>query len=763
MLDLAAPGLAVPQTPLHADTSTARPPALPQHYQLKQSLGQGGFGEVFEAWDDKLRRSVAIKRLRQAGDATQSVRLIAEARLAASLQHAAFVKIYALEEYLESQSIVMELVRGQTLKQVLAQAPLGATQALAIIGQIAEAMREAHDSGLVHGDLKPSNVMVEPSGTVRILDFGLASQTDAEITSSLPQGDPQGTIAYMAPERLLGQPLRPASDIYALGVMLYEMLTGARPFAELSGLALAAAHMQSSAELWPYPRGMRPALVQLVRDMAARLPQHRLASMDEVGARLQRLNQDAAGPAHGATTPRATDGPPRHPPDTAAGTPDATPGAPAPRLAAWWRQAARRRQAALAGALLLALGGAWLALPYAPSLAAMKTALQPYSETVEMRDGLRALATWDRPGELEEAERHFATVLDHNPNNAAAVAGLSATYSRRYTTDHQDEVWLRKARAAAQQALKLNPQLAFSHAAMANVLTLEGKQELALQAFEQAIKLDPENIFALNGQINPLLKSRRYDAALQVAQDYARRYPKEQVFADQIGSIHFAQGHYADAEQAFRRSIQIQPDTVVGYANLSAALASQGKIAEALHVLQQGLQVRPSAWLYTNLGNVLFMQGDYPGAAAAFEAAVAPSKGNPADYLGWANLADTLLWIPGREAEARRAYAHASELLAPRLEQAPDDVTLVSRMSLYFARSGDKQKCQDLLLRALALAPNSAAVQFRAGLAYELIGERQRALQAIANAARLGYPNKFIEAAPELVALRRDAEYAQRP
>jgi tetratricopeptide (TPR) repeat protein len=205
--------------------------------------------------------------------------------------------------------------------------------------------------------------------------------------------------------------------------------------------------------------------------------------------------------------------------------------------------------------------------------------------------------------------------------------------------------------------------------------------------------------------------------------------------------------------------LQIQADAVVAYANLSAALAGQNKPEEALHVLQQGLQVRPSAWLYGNLGNTLFLQGDYAGAAAAFEAAVAPARGNPADYLGWANLADTLIWIPGRETDARAAYARAGELLAPRLARAPHDVTLLSRMSLYFARTGDKQQCENLLQQVLALAPDGAEVQFRASLAYELIGERKRALTAIARAARLGYPTKFIDAAPELIALRRDADY----
>src|SRR5471030_470797 len=172
----------VSESPSLGNVSLASGPVTLKHYQILSSLGDGGFGEVYEAWDNKLLRSVAIKRLKNAQGAHSVLR---EAQLAASLQHAAFVKIYALEDDDASPSIVMELVRGQTLKQLLADARPTARQALAMVRQVAGAMREAHESGLVHGDLKPSNLMVEPSGTVRILDFGLATQDDAQATTSL--------------------------------------------------------------------------------------------------------------------------------------------------------------------------------------------------------------------------------------------------------------------------------------------------------------------------------------------------------------------------------------------------------------------------------------------------------------------------------------------------------------------------------------------------------------------------------------------------
>jgi serine/threonine-protein kinase len=185
----------------------------------------------------------------------------------------------------------------------------------------------------------------------------------------------------------------------------------------------------------------------------------------------------------------------------------------------------------------------------------------------------------------------------------------------------------------------------------------------------------------------------------------------------------------------------------------------QNHADDAARVLQRGLQLRPNFVLYTNLGNVLFLRGDYVGAADAFEEAVSSPYGAPGNYLAWANLGDTLLWIPGRRQEARRAYDNARRLLDARLQRAPNDVGLASRMGLYSARAGDETGAMQLARHAVELAPESADVQFRAGLTYELLGQRTAALEAISKALRLGYPRKYVDAEPDLVDLRRDRGY----
>jgi tetratricopeptide (TPR) repeat protein len=300
---------------------------------------------------------------------------------------------------------------------------------------------------------------------------------------------------------------------------------------------------------------------------------------------------------------------------------------------------------------------------------------------------------------------------------------------------------------------------ALSHIARGWVLDSQGKRDEALLAHAQGLRLDPTNFFALYGQAATLRRMHRYDEARTKLAEAMARFPRERVFTDELGSVEYEQADYPAAERTFRRSIALQPDAVTAYSNLNAALLRQNRDDEALQVLQQGLQIRPSARLYTNLGNALFLRQDYVGAAAAFENAVSPTRGAPGEYQLWANLADTLNWIPGRETQARAAYDKARELLAPRLARAPNDVLLVSRMGLYAARTGAAAEAARLLAHALTLAPNSADVQFRAGLAHELLGQRDAALVAINKARRLGYPVKFIDAEPDLVALRRDERY----
>lgn len=266
-------------------------PVLPDRYALRARLGEGGFGEVYEAWDSTLSRRVAIKCIKRSHGAAAATALLREARVAAALQHAAFVRVHAIEDTGAAQAIVMELVPGRTLKEVLQAGPVPMATALDWTRQLADAMLHAHARGLVHGDLKPTNLMIEPSGKLRVLDVGLALHLDVLATVTLPAAALQGTVAYMAPERLQGAPASVGADVYAVGLLLYEMVCGARPFAGLGGLGLAAAQMQSASGHWPCPASAGEPVIAAIRAMTAHQATHRLAGMAQVLAQIDRITR----------------------------------------------------------------------------------------------------------------------------------------------------------------------------------------------------------------------------------------------------------------------------------------------------------------------------------------------------------------------------------------------------------------------------------------------------------------------------------------
>jgi len=214
------------------------------HYEITAHLGSGGFGEVYQASDSKLGRSVAIKFLPEAfgHDSERVARFEREARVLASLNHPNIAAIYGLEESDEHKFLVMELVEGETLAEQIKRGPIPVDESLTIAQQICEALEAAHEKGIIHRDLKPANVKITPEGRVKVLDFGLAKAyapdgANADLSNSptlsaaaTNAGVILGTAAYMAPEQAKGKTVDRLADIWAFGVVLYEMLTGKQLF-----------------------------------------------------------------------------------------------------------------------------------------------------------------------------------------------------------------------------------------------------------------------------------------------------------------------------------------------------------------------------------------------------------------------------------------------------------------------------------------------------------------------------------------------------
>src|SRR5437763_5947091 len=209
-------------------------------------------GEVGRAHDTVLSRNVAVKVLKAeyAADPTFATRFRNEAKHTAALSHPGIANVYDYGEFGDTAYLVMELVNGQPLSHVLANdGPLAPGRTLDIVGQAALALQAAHDAGVVHRDVKPGNLLLRPDGVVKVTDFGIARAVDAAPVTQT--GLVVGTAAYLSPEQAAGKPVTPSSDVYALGVVTYECLTGRRPFDDASPVAVAMAHIGTKPPALP--------------------------------------------------------------------------------------------------------------------------------------------------------------------------------------------------------------------------------------------------------------------------------------------------------------------------------------------------------------------------------------------------------------------------------------------------------------------------------------------------------------------------------
>ncbi|NLH63707.1 MAG: Stk1 family PASTA domain-containing Ser/Thr kinase [Erysipelotrichaceae bacterium] len=263
---------------------TSKKNIIANRYEVLSHLGKGGMADVFLGIDTILNRQVAIKVLRTEmnTDAVSILRFEREAQAAAALAHPNIVEIYDVGDYKGHHYIVMEYVVGQTLKQVIkSRGPLLNEEAVDIMKQMCSAIAEAHSRGIIHRDIKPQNVIVKADGSIKILDFGIATAKGAmQLTQA---NNVMGSVHYLAPELAKGEPSSPQSDIYALGICLYEMLAGDVPFKAEQAVQVALKHMRDPM---PDIRAVNNTVPQSIENIitraTAKLPAQRYRSCDEM-------------------------------------------------------------------------------------------------------------------------------------------------------------------------------------------------------------------------------------------------------------------------------------------------------------------------------------------------------------------------------------------------------------------------------------------------------------------------------------------------
>jgi Tol biopolymer transport system component/tRNA A-37 threonylcarbamoyl transferase component Bud32 len=358
------------------------------HFDILEKLGEGGMGAVYKARDHRLDRLVAIKALSEkvAGTPERQARFIQEAKTASALNHPHIVTIYEIDLAGDLMFIAMEYIEGRTLEQLIPQKGLRFTDALRYAIPAADALAAAHAIGIVHRDVKPSNIMVSAKGVVKVLDFGLAKLTsrgmprsvaagaEADATVTVTNRDTEagsilGTVAYMSPEQAEGKEIDARSDIFSFGVMLYEMLTGRRPFAGDTKLqTLAAIVNQEPRPARQLVEGLPSELDRVLARCLRKDPARRFQTMADLKVALEELKEESDSGR-------------------------LTAGVPVPARKRTWLWAA-------AGALMvLALAGAWLLREpaSAPPEALVPVTSYPGSESSPSfsPDGKQIAFTWN--------------------------------------------------------------------------------------------------------------------------------------------------------------------------------------------------------------------------------------------------------------------------------------------------------------------------------------------------------------------------------
>lgn len=731
-----------------------------KHYQIVGELGAGGMGVVYRARDTVLGRDVAIKVLppdKLQGDDARG-RFHREARAASALNHPNVITIYEIGSVDGIDFIAMEFVSGRTLQSILRERRLTVGEAASYAYQTADALTKAHAAGVVHRDIKPSNLVITDDGIVKVLDFGLARLNEVKpaVNDDAPTnalfatrvGTVLGTVAYMSPEQARGEEAGPVSDIFSLGVVWFEMLSGQLPFSGSSELAwLHNLHFAPPRNLRELSPDVPQPLVQIVTRMLEKDLGARYATMAEVKRDLLRFAGLGSSAAEMFAAPASV----------------ATLARPAPTAP---RRISRNALIVLAVTVLLmvAITGGRLAWSYfaagrtaVPTPAAATTfdveSAAPYELYVRART---LLDRFDRDGHPEEAISLLQRAVEKDNTFAVGHATLTEAYRHRLKLAPDDQ-WLKLMSQSAQRAFSLNPELSAANVAMGLVMMEQpAKAGEAQSYFRRAIELDPRNpaphiwmaiLLASTGEAAPAIES---------LQNALKIDPQNWAALQELGVMHYRAADYTRAVAAWEQARQSSPDNARVLTNLSAGYHMLDRYEDAASTLQRAIEIQPAAQRFANLGTIRFFQGRYDDSVGPFEKAV---ELTPNRYLYWGNLADAYRWSTGQKAKAQDTYARAITLLREQLSLKPADADLRSNLALYLAKSGDATAALETLSSFDREIPSRAPVLFRLAIAHEIAGNREKALSLLERAMKAGYAVKEIRSEPELVGLRNDVRY----
>lgn len=716
------------------------------HYEIQEQLGAGGMGVVYRAFDIRLKRNVAIKLLsgEDIHDPDRRARFLREAQSASTLSHPNILTVFETGSEGEHDYIATELIEGESLYTRLKRGRLPREEAYRIAYEVADAISTAHKAGIIHRDLKPGNIMIRAADDrTKLLDFGLARSLEstprdpasADLTATAPltvPGQVLGTPSYMSPEQAMGWRADARSDIFAFGCILYEMLTGERPFrGESNTEVLVEVVANRPPKLDELKKDLPPDIAKLIESCLQKKPEARPQSMVEVMNDLRPHYLQATFSTAGLT------------------------------LAPPVRKPSRRWIYVSLATLLLTLGIAWFTYDYwvdtdAPSNVEAVPQISPEMGARQLvRLGYRALDRMYLKDAQKVALEAFQLASSKEPTIIAAYAGIAEAV---YWLDNgkYDAHWINLARNAAKDSRKRGDRIAASQLTLGLAALVEGKAADAEARLRQAHSLDPQDDRVLLYLGRALLEQRKLPEAEQVARKAIQLQPKRWLQHSLLAQINYRNARYEVAAAEWKKSTELAPSNTTTYRTLAAALHMLERTEEAKSALQRGLAIAPDPLLHANLGTLHFYQAEFVEAASEFDNAL---KQGATSYRAWGNLADAQRWAPGQREKSRLTYQRAIQVAQAMLQKRPDSLQTRVLVAGYKAKSNDLNGAR-ADLNALRNHPKLEPADYYAlGVAAELVGDRPLSLELLGRALQAGYSSKEMEHDPELIEVRQSKEF----
>ena len=552
-------------------------------YEILGPLGAGGMGQVWKARDTRLDREVAIKIIAhdKSEDATLQSRFEREARALSALNHPNIVAVYDVGEHEGGRYIVSELVRGESLRQVLSRGPLPADRLIPLATQIANALAAAHSAGIVHRDLKPENIMITGEGNVKILDFGLARRTRLQSrpsestvtqTTATQPGMVMGTAGYMSPEQICGEEIDGRSDIFSMGVVLYEMASGARAFHGRSSIEMMSAVLKDDpTKLHTRVSGV---LDRIIWRCLQKDPAKRFQNAAELNSALEALGGRAQ------------------------------------------RSGVRLSWVAGAAAVIAIAAGGYLQFGRKPAVApspAAKAAVVPQAAVPPPAPPAMTAAP-------EVTTPKPAPSKPHAEKKAAVSPANDASYEQAYERGMvllSQRRW-QQAADELSEAIRLKPDSGMAYLGRCRVGMARQDYPPAIADCSEAARLVPNSPEAYHERGNAYLLTLQFDHAVEDMNAAIKLGDSDLALAHSIrGRAHIGLKEFGAAIADLDEAIRLNPQMPHFYVFRGIALNARSEFRKAIADFDEALRLQPNLPMaYTQRANAKQRLGDKAGAAA---------------------------------------------------------------------------------------------------------------------------------------------------